>query len=320
MFVVNRPTTYTKTDDPQLTPIGLAIDAFLIDRKASNLSPRTISCYQERLAKFAKWLSTQDVAYVEQITPTHIRTHFVDMQERGLSEWTVRGQATVIKTFSRWLVQDEWLTKSPMRGVRMPKSPKGVLPALSRETIDKLLDTADKRDYALVLFLLDTGCRAAECCKLDAGDIDLSTGAVSIDKGKGGKNRVVYVGARTRKALVKYWREAYSGYPKPKDPAWLGVDYRSRLEYEGIRTAIRRLSLNAGVKVTPHAFRRTFALWSLRAGMDIYSLQRIMGHQDLQMLRQYLDLDDTDTAIAHERFGAVDTILSNSKKKGTGRP
>ena len=208
-----------------------------------------------------------------------------------------------------------------MAGVRMPKTPKGVLPALSRETIDKLLSTAaTKRDYALVLFLLDTGSRAAECCNLDAGDIDLSTGAVNIRMGKGRKNRVVYVGAKTRKALLRYWREAYSGYPQPKDPAWLGVDHRSRLEYEGLRTAIRRLSHNAGVKVTPHAFRRTFAIWSLRAGMDIYSLQRIMGHEDLQMLRQYLDIDDNDTAVAHERFGAVDTILSNTKKKGTGRP
>lgn len=317
MFVVNKPTTYPKTDDPQLTPVGLAIDAFLIDRKASNLSPRTILVYRERLAKFAAWLQTQGVTHIERITPTHIRAHFVEMQDRSLSAWTINGQARAIKTFSRWLVFDGWLTKSPMTGVKMPKIPKGVLPALSLETVDKLLDTADnKRDYALILFLLDTGCRAMECCNLDAKDIDLATGTVNIVKGKGGKNRIVYVGAKTRKALIKYWREAYSGQPQPHDPAWLGVDHRSRLEYEGLRTAIRRLSHDAGVKVTPHAFRRTFAIWSLRAGMDIYSLQRIMGHEDLQMLRQYLDIDDSDTAIAHQRFGAVDTILGNTKKKG----
>jgi len=315
---MDKPTTYNQTENPQLTPISIALDAFIVDKRASNCTPRTVTTYRERLTDFAKWLSTQGITQIEQIKPTAIRAYFLSLQDRNLSAWTIHGQARAVKTFSRWLVFDEWLTKSPMTGVKMPKAPRNVLPAISLETVDKLLATADnKRDYALVLFLLDTGCRAMECCNLDAGDIDLTTGAVNIRMGKGRKNRQVYLGARSRKALLKYWRE--SGYPQPHDPAWLSIGIRNhaqRLTYEGLRMAIRRLSHNAGVKVTLHAFRRTFAIWSLRAGMDIYSLQRIMGHEDLQVLRQYLDLNDEDTAIAHQRFGAVDTILGNTKKRG----
>ena len=64
---------------------------------------------------------------------------------------------------------------------------------------------------------------------------------------------------------------------------------------------------------TPHTFRRTFALWSLRSGMEIYHLQRMMGHGDITVLRQYLDLIDHDISGAHERFGAVDNVLGRKR-------
>lgn len=59
----------------------------------------------------------------------------------------------------------------------------------------------------------------------------------------------------------------------------------------------------------PHTFRRTFALWSLRAGMDVYALQVIMGHSDLSMLRKYLALVEKDLEDALRKHGAVDNML-----------
>ena len=59
----------------------------------------------------------------------------------------------------------------------------------------------------------------------------------------------------------------------------------------------------------PHTFRRTFALWSLRSGMDIFSLQRLMGHADLSVLRKYLDQVQQDLQDAHRKHGAVDGML-----------
>ena len=74
---------------------------------------------------------------------------------------------------------------------------------------------------------------------------------------------------------------------------------------------LRRLGQAACVAhCHPHTFRRTFALWSLRAGMNIYALQRMMGHADLQILRRYLALIDDDLRQAHDKHGAVDHVLA----------
>jgi integrase/recombinase XerD len=296
------------------TPIEEAYDAFLIDRRASNYTPRTLKTYRERLREFIKWLDGRGVQHIEQIRATHIRAYLLHLQELRKSPWTVHGQAQVIKTFCRWLVADEWLEKNPMQNVKMPKLPKEILPALSKAEVQKLLDAADnKRDYALILFLLDTGIRALELVNLDGRDIDLRSGVVMIRQGKGQKDRTTYIGARATKALIRYYRAVLHGTPEPNDPVWVSIGIRNsgqRLTYEGLRMTIRRLAANAGVKrATPHTFRRTFALWSLRSGMSIYHLRRIMGHEDLQILLRYLDVEESDLKSAHEQHGAVDKTL-----------
>ncbi len=84
----------------------------------------------------------------------------------------------------------------------------------------------------------------------------------------------------------------------------------ARYTVDGVQSMLARLGERAGVAhCHPHTFRRTFALWSLRAGMNIYALQRLMGHTDLTMLRRYLALVETDLAQAHREHGAVDSTL-----------
>ncbi len=76
------------------------------------------------------------------------------------------------------------------------------------------------------------------------------------------------------------------------------------------RTRRGRRAEAAGVPVPSlHAFRRSFALLSLRAGMDVYSLQRLMGHADLSVLRRYLAQTEEDLRRAHERCSPVDSLL-----------
>lgn len=78
----------------------------------------------------------------------------------------------------------------------------------------------------------------------------------------------------------------------------------------GLQRLLYRLGQRAQVKnCHPHTFRRTFALWSLRSGMNIYALQKLMGHADLNILRRYLALVEDDLRLAHQEHGAVDATL-----------
>jgi integrase/recombinase XerC/integrase/recombinase XerD len=178
--------------------------------------------------------------------------------------------------------------------------------------LKKMLATCSKsftgvRDRALLVALLDTGCRASEFLALNIDDLDIQSGAVVVMKGKGHKRRVTFLGARSRRLILRYLRlrpESMSSMA-----VWVTVQ-GTRLTYAGLRQIVRRRAKRADVP-TPslHSFRRAFALLSLRNGMDVYSLQKLMGHSDLSVLRRYLAQTQEDLQKAHERAGPVDNML-----------
>jgi len=158
-----------------------------------------------------------------------------------------------------------------------------------------------------LLCLLDTGCRAGEFAAINISDVDLATGQILIRAGKGGKPRVVFLGSKSRKALASYLRHV--GKREESAPLWITREYR-RLSYSGLRDIARRRAKRASVPAPSlHSFRRAFALACLRNGMDIYSLQRLMGHADLTMMRRYLAQTSEDVRKAHQRSGPVDRFL-----------
>lgn len=160
-----------------------------------------------------------------------------------------------------------------------------------------------QRDRAILLTLLDTGLRAAELCALDIADVNLSTGEALVKHGKGGKRRTVIISAKTRRELVRYLRGRDGA-----GPLFVG-ETGDRLKYSGLRQIVRRLSLAAGLPEVPlHAFRRAFAINALRAGMNLITLQRLMGHSSLATTAKYLAFVTDDLHKAHEAAAPVDRL------------
>ena len=281
------------------TSLQLAFDSFLLDAEARRLKPATIRFYRQQIQPFIDSLSTQGVITPEGIKAQHIRRHMVAMQRKGLADASVHASARAIRAFCNFMVREELLEKSPMRKVQMPKMEQRILPAFTPEDVQRLLAVCNhERDKAIVLCLLDTGCRASEFIALNVGDVDIHSGKVVVLQGKGGKQRVTFLVAKARKALLKYFMAR--GGMQEDGPLWPGLNSDKRLTDSGLRLLLRRLGRRAKVDhCHPHTFRRTFALWSLRAGMNIYALQRIMGHSDLSIFRRYLALVEEDLHDAH---------------------
>ena len=121
------------------------------------------------------------------------------------------------------------------------------------------------------------------------------------------EHRKVMIGAKTRRAIHHYL-DARSGV-SPHTPLWATAQDH-RLTYAGLRQIVRRHAEKADIPEPGlHAFRRTFALSCLRNGMDVFSLQRLMGHADLTILRRYLAETEEDLRAAHEKAGPVDKLL-----------
>lgn len=294
----------------QSTPsLEQAFDMFMLDAESRRLTPSTKRFYEQRLGRFFRWSQSQDVFDLNLVSPHLIRSYLVHLQERGLADHTQHAAARAIRTFLNFCVSEEMLSVSPMKKVRMPRLDKRILPAFEPETVKRLLAACEnQRDKTIVMFLLDTGCRNAEFIALNAGDVDLKSGTVQIRLGKGRKDRVTYLGATTRKQLMRYYLER--GTPGERDPIWLSFNNNQRLTTWGLIQLLGRLGERAEVEhCTPHTFRRTMALWSLRNGMNIYALQRLMGHSDLTVLMRYLALVESDLEDAHRSYGAVDNLL-----------
>ena len=291
-----------------------AIAAFLLDRRARGLRPRTIEFYQQKLKPLQRFLGAEDVGHVYAITPDLARQYLLQLG-RTHNPGGVHAAYRALRAFLRWFQLEEepdgW--KNPLRKVRPPRVSIEPLEPVPVEHIRTMLRTCRRRaffgdrDRAVLLCLLDTGCRAGEFAAINIGDVDLATGQILIRAGKGGKPRMVFLGSKSRRALVTYLR--HIGNSEESAALWVTKEGR-RLSYSGLRDVVRRRAKRASVPApTLHSFRRAFALACLRGRMDVYSLQRLMGHADLSMLRRYLAQTCEDVRKAHQRSGPVDRLL-----------
>ena len=291
-------------------PLESEIGAFLTDRMARGLSERTIQFYSSELETWQNWTLTQGTTELADITPDLLRRWLLVLGKRR-NAGGVHANYRSLKAFLRWTWDENEIDGlNPIRRVRAPKVAEELLEPLVLTDFKAMLATCGRdsftgrRDRALLLALLDTGCRASEFLSLDLGDVDSATGAAMVRHGKGGKRRMTFLGTRSRRALRRYLRHRVD--TSEEEPLWVTMQ-DERLKYAGLRSIVRRRAARAGVSVPSlHSFRRAFAISSLRNGVDVYSLQRLMGHADLTMLRRYLKQTETDLQEAHRKTGPVD--------------
>ena len=290
------------------------VDAFLVDRQARGLSPRTVGFYRDELRYLRTYLEGHGVTDALQVTPNLLRKYLLALGEHR-NPGGVHAAYRAIKVFFRWyeaeMEPDDW--KNPIHKVKPPKVPVEPLQPISVEELRAMLDTCKRktftgdRDRAIILALLDTGCRASEFAALNVGDLNLSTGAVLVREGKGGKFRTVFTGAKARREILRYFK--HRGDLRPQAPLWVTKD-ATRLTYSGLRQILRRRAERAGLPAPGlHSLRRAFALACLRNGVDLISLQRLLGHSDLSVIRRYLAQTEADLQQAHQKGGPVDRLL-----------
>lgn len=297
--------------------LGIAVDLFLTAKKSEGLSPATLAIYTRAVNRFASWLRSQGLSDVTSVTPHIVRKYLVELDSHGFKSSTVHDYTRPVKTMLRFLFQEGVTTVDVFAKVAMPKQDRPVLPAFSTEDVTRLLDACagsshPARDRAIVSVLIDTGLRAQELCDLVIGDVDAKTGLIVVRNGKGGKGRSVWLGAAASKALLRYLLSR----PKadPGEPLFPSHSSGEHMTTNGLHQTCKRLGKRAGVKnCAPHTFRRSFAIWSLRAGMDIFRLSKLMGHADVDILKQYLALDANDLQAAHNEHGALDSILKSGR-------
>jgi integrase/recombinase XerD len=288
------------------------IDGFLLERKSRGLQERSIEFYRSHLKHFARWLSSQGITEIDRITPAVIRAFLLYLEATKHKPGGVHAYFRTLRAFLKWYQLEfdraDWL--NPLRKVQAPKVPKEPLDPVSLDDIRALLAvchgekfTAD-RDKAVILTLLDSGVRASELLRIDFADCNTITGDILIRKGKGSKPRTVFVGRMTRRALRSYLKRR-----DDNSPALFVTDEGERLSYDGLRAVMTRRAKLAGIPPPAlHGFRRAFTMNMLRAGVDLVTISRLLGHGDLQMLLLYAKQNAEDLRDAHAHASPADKL------------
>ncbi|KPL23377.1 MAG: hypothetical protein AMJ93_04820, partial [Anaerolineae bacterium SM23_84] len=165
--------------------LGRDVAAFVIDRQARGLSPRTVEYYGSELRHLQAYLEGQGVRGVEDITARHVRRYLLHLADRGRNPGGCHCAHRVTKTFLRWAwTEYELAGQNPITKVKAPRVRQEPLDPVPLSDLKAMLATCERRaftgdrDRAIVLALLDTGARASEFVALDVADVNLSSGAV----------------------------------------------------------------------------------------------------------------------------------------------
>lgn len=274
---------------------------FTLSRQAMQCTKATIDWYKYTALRFLSFAESLGASSPQQITAYLVRQYLTELTEQGRKDTTIHDNARAIRTLLRFWHAEGYLEK-PVK-FDMPRVAKKRLPSLDAEQLKKVIDACkSKRDKALLLFLADSGLRRSELCNLNWSDVDMQSGLVTVRQGKGKKDRSAVISPTTRRALLQYRRTV-----TPGNALFLSRT-GERLTGSGVLLIFRRLSKVTGLKVTPHALRRTFTILSLRAGMDVLHLQAILGHASLDMVQHYAQMVDEDLLQAHSQHSPVEAL------------
>lgn len=288
------------------------LDAFLTAKRAEGLATRSLALYRHNLGALGAWCAGRGAERPEQITPDLLRQWLLSLEARH-NPGGVHQYYRAAKAFLRWYELEAaapgW--PNPIRRVRAPRLPETALDPVPLADVTAMLqacraDRLGPRNRAILLTLLDTGVRASELCAFTLADYDPIAGTFVVRAGKGGKRRTVFAGQRTRRALRAWLKER--GKLAADAPLFANQSGR-RLTYCALRGLVDRAADRAGVpRPGLHAFRRQFTLSMLRAGADLLTLQRLLGHASMTLLARYAKQTNADLQSAHSRASPADSL------------
>jgi len=185
-----------------------AFQLWLESMQARQFSPNTLRGYRVNVGAFLRYLQENlNLTTLDAVQPHHIRKWLIYRQQHGISNAQLHNDYRQPRTFWRWCIKEELTTHDPFAKVEKPKLQPTLKPALTPDEVEQILRACEGKDWlrlrdrALILLLLDTGLRIHEAHALTVGDASQET---LLIRGKGGKQRVVFLSAAVRLALRKY--------------------------------------------------------------------------------------------------------------------
>lgn len=274
------------------------IENFLLYlRTVRGVSEHTIRNYKLDLAAFQTF--TNGIPLGE-VTVRILRSYLMDLTLKKRAKRTISRRLSSLRSFFKYALREKWIESNPLELIDSPKLDRPLPKSLSYEEIERLLEQPDTmgllgfRDRALLELFYSSGLRLSEAVGLSRSDLNFSALSLRV-KGKGKKERIVPMTKNAAKWLKEYLehplrfvdeKERFS----ERDPHAVFLNkWGVRLSARSVERLLEGYLISSGLaaKVTPHTLRHSIATHWLERGMDLKTIQLLLGHSSLSTTTIY---------------------------------
>jgi len=318
------------------TTIERAIEDYLLDHEGGNHSKKTLEWHNTALGLMRKYfVEEREITLVGEIDSPDINAWFAHMRKSPGSRGKVRSERTIqtyarsARAFFHWLVSRETIDRNPFDRVVFPKVGKPLIRPIELEEFERLLlactppgevgplaDRAAARNRAILWILYDAGIRLSELLGLKLGDFDRKHGMLIV-KGKGSKERRVALGNNCLRNLLYYLdrhradEEELTEWGNAGEEHLFLSETRLPLTKNGMTMLFKRIKERSGItdkRISPHIFRHSFAIRYLVLGNDPFSLQELLGHEDMTTVKNYMHMNDETIQSQKRKYSPGDHL------------
>jgi len=318
------------------TTIADCIDEYLRDHEGGNHSDKTLEWHGTALSLLRHYLEEKRaITHIEEVSASDISSWFAYMRKTPGAHKKVRCERTIqtyarsARAFFHWLMRRGTLDANPFDQVVFPKVGRPLIKTIEPEEFEQLLqactpphasgvlvERAGARNRAILWLFYDTGIRGSELCSLRMGHLDRKRGVLTVI-GKGSKERRIALGNNCLRQLLHYLDRHRPDEKELAEWGSAGEDHlflsetRMLLTKNGVEMLFKRLKERAGItgkRISPHILRHTFAMNYLIKSNDPFSLQELLGHEDLTTVLNYIHMNDTVLQEQKRKYSPGDHI------------
>ncbi len=283
-----------------------ALEEFLMELEIKNYSKKTIVGYKFNNKQLMNFLNTEfDVQEIEKVKVIHLKKYIHHLQD-GHKPTYINRVIKCLRAFFRYASDEGIIKENPTLRISWMKEQKVLINTFSDEEVYRMMQVYKGNDYfslrnrCIMALFFDTGIRCMELRNIKDSDIRGDT--LFIEAGKGNKDRFIALSPYTRKIIMKYQRarnKKFSDRVITDDIPLILSSYFLKISESAVERVVSICGEKAGIRksirCSCHTCRHYYAQKNLRLGNDVYSVSRLLGHENTQITTRYLQsLQDAD--------------------------
>lgn len=291
-----------------------AFDLFIRKCKIKNLTDLSISSYEKKMVHFYEFIDKSEP--ITAVTKDTVDDYILWLRENTeANDITINSYLRSVRAFLYFCMEDRYI---PTFKIQLIKAEKKIKETYTDDELMRLLEKPDidncsfscYKTWVFENYLLGTGNRISTALDLHIGDINFQSGVIILRKTKNRKQQIIPLSATLAEILQGYL-QIRGG---EADDYVFCNEYGEQASCRTYQQLVRRYNRKRGVEKTScHTFRHTFAKnWILNSG-DMFRLQKILGHSDLTVTKEYVNMFGQDLQMDFEKFNPLDNLKSRSK-------